>query len=99
MKINISNSELSESAFENHESWERIRNLAKQALDEMKEELTYPDNIQIDWIMDGELKSAPINLMINELKGLLHAFNLLPVNNTQRRRTLSLRCIEAKALQ
>jgi len=45
MKINVSNSELSERAFENHESWERIRNLAKQALDEMKEGLTYPYNV------------------------------------------------------
>ena len=48
MGMNISNPELPERAFERHESWERIRKSAKQALDEMNEELTYPNNIQTD---------------------------------------------------
>ncbi len=48
MEMNISNSDLPEKAFENHETWENIRNSAKQALEEMKEELSYPDNMKID---------------------------------------------------
>ncbi|MEM6376683.1 MAG: hypothetical protein AAF705_00590 [Bacteroidota bacterium] len=48
IEMNLSNPELPERAFENHKSWARVRDLAKQALSEMKEELSHPDNIGID---------------------------------------------------
>jgi len=48
MEMNISNPELPEGAFENHDSWNRVRSLAKQALNIMGEKLTCPENIKFD---------------------------------------------------
>lgn len=48
IEMNVSNPELPERAFENHDSWNRVRSLAEQALNIMGEKLTYPENIKFE---------------------------------------------------
>jgi len=48
MDMNLSNTDLTDDSFKNGESWEKVRNLAKEALKEMKEPLTPPDNMILD---------------------------------------------------
>ncbi len=45
MDMNISNTDLTDESFKSGESWERVRELAREALEEMGESLVAPENI------------------------------------------------------
>ena len=49
VRINIEHSEWYEiEAFKTHKSWERVRNLARETLEEMGESLAPPENMTLD---------------------------------------------------
>lgn len=48
MEMNISNTDLTDESFKSGEPWERVRELARDALEEMGESLAPPENMILD---------------------------------------------------